>query len=62
VLVIVDLRFDPPRLRVLEGIAQRLAGNAVDFVPQEGALSRNLDYAALQSDGNRVGPIVRAEL
>ena len=33
-LVIVDLRFDPPRLRVPEGVAQRLASNATHFVAQ----------------------------
>src|SRR6516165_12307267 len=35
-LVIVDLRFDPPRLCVPEGVAQRFAGNAVNFVARYG--------------------------
>ena len=34
-LVIPNFHFDPLRLRVLEGIAQRLARNPVDFVPQD---------------------------
>jgi hypothetical protein len=33
-LAIPDFRFDPLRLRVLEGIAHRLAGYPLDFVSQ----------------------------
>src|SRR5215469_8586115 len=53
VLVIVDLRFDPPRLRVPEGVAQRLARNAVHFVAQYGLkISRGAFYLCrIEADG-----------
>src|SRR5689334_6753915 len=35
--VIIDFHFDATRLRVPEGIAQRLSGNPVNFVPQDRA-------------------------
>ena len=33
--IIDDFHFDPPGQRVPEGIAERLAGNPVDFVPDQ---------------------------
>jgi hypothetical protein len=33
--VVLDLHFDPPRLCVLERIAQRFDGDPIDFVPDE---------------------------
>src|SRR5271157_715935 len=35
-VVVVDFHLNAPRLRVPEGIAQRLASNPVDFVAQNG--------------------------
>ena len=56
VLVIVDLRFDPPRLRVPEGVAQRLASNTVHFVAQYGV---KIPRSAFHLNGKLGGILVR---
>src|SRR5215469_17498727 len=55
VLVIVDLRFGPPRLRVPEGVARCLAGNAVHFVAQYGV---KIPRSALHLNGKLGGVLV----
>jgi hypothetical protein len=56
VLVIVDLRFDPPRLCVPEGVAQRFAGNAVNFVARYGV---KIPRSAFHLNGKFEGILVR---
>jgi hypothetical protein len=55
-LVIPDFHFDPLRLCVLEGVAQRLACNPIDFGPQYRIqVSRRAFYLHMKVE---FGPVV----